>query len=592
MTLKKTTSILTDSVIPHYIRGNPEFDAIRQFMTSYFESLEQPGAANDQIVNAREYADIDTTTPEYIDRFFAMFCPDLSPKVLTNKTLLLKHARELYAKKGTPESFKLLFRILFNEDVTVKYPNESILKASDGIWDQPVAIHVTFGNATDAEVFAKEGLEIHAITPRGVIRNVATSIKKLQRTGVFEIRLDRQQNTNFEVNDAVYFGGDSLIGVVRPSVTSVRIIKAGKSFKLGQVLRLNVGTGTGTAVKVTRIDKSGGIKKLKIIKFGTGYNNDSTVTIRPSSKYAVETFPDARLPLEDRVVITEQGSITKSGRLGVAWDYFREDYMHPDQYYTQAVVMTFGSGEADPGGKRDDPLFDPDAYAIIGIDTGAVIKYPGQYVSNQGFLSDPNICLHDNQFYQYFSYVLQSGVPREKYANQVKTLLHPAGMRMFSELLVNCHVDASIGIQDVSGLDIKITANDMVYGTEDHHFGIELVRDTEEQVIDTPSLHVERSVDDTVEAAEIDLPFGMYAEYDWIEDYYAAGPGEKWFRIEFVTPITINDTITATDNPGMHRQFSFNDTITIAEDKQSYGVDGLYETDVSAIFFGPSIQRR
>jgi hypothetical protein len=36
--------------------------------------------------------------------------------------------------KGIDESFKLLFRLLFNEEVDISFPKNNILRASDGKW--------------------------------------------------------------------------------------------------------------------------------------------------------------------------------------------------------------------------------------------------------------------------------------------------------------------------------------------------------------------------------------------------------------------------------------------------------------------------
>ena len=41
MSLIKKTSILSDSRFPSFIRGNPEFDMLRRFIKSYFESIEE-----------------------------------------------------------------------------------------------------------------------------------------------------------------------------------------------------------------------------------------------------------------------------------------------------------------------------------------------------------------------------------------------------------------------------------------------------------------------------------------------------------------------------------------------------------------------
>jgi len=48
-----------------------------------------------------------------------------------NQNLFIKQAKDFYLSKGTPESFKILFKALYNEDVDVIKPKEYIFKPSD-----------------------------------------------------------------------------------------------------------------------------------------------------------------------------------------------------------------------------------------------------------------------------------------------------------------------------------------------------------------------------------------------------------------------------------------------------------------------------
>ena len=38
------------------------------------------------------------------------------------------------SQKGTRKGHELFFRLLFNEDATITYPNENMLRTSDGVW--------------------------------------------------------------------------------------------------------------------------------------------------------------------------------------------------------------------------------------------------------------------------------------------------------------------------------------------------------------------------------------------------------------------------------------------------------------------------
>jgi len=82
------------------------------------------------------YADIDNTVYAFLDKFRDSFMESL-PNTLADgiaKRKLVKNIKDMYAAKGTRDGHKLFFRILFDEEATIIYPRDSILRASDGKW--------------------------------------------------------------------------------------------------------------------------------------------------------------------------------------------------------------------------------------------------------------------------------------------------------------------------------------------------------------------------------------------------------------------------------------------------------------------------
>lgn len=70
--------------------------------------------------------------------------------------------------------------------------------------------------------------------------------------------------------------------------------------------------------------------------------------------------------------------------------------------------------------------------AIIEIELGSVAKYPGYYSTADGFISD-EIYIQDGNYYQAFSYVVRVEEELRRYVDIIKALVHPAGMKIFSE---------------------------------------------------------------------------------------------------------------------------------------------------------------
>jgi hypothetical protein len=71
---------------------------------------------------------------------------------------------------------------------------------------------------------------------------------------------------------------------------------------------------------------------------------------------------------------------------------------------------------------------------------GAVNKYPGYFLNLDGTFSALKY-LQDSYYYQQFSYVIRSPESRERYANIVKNIVHPAGLIFFSEVILESEIE-------------------------------------------------------------------------------------------------------------------------------------------------------
>lgn len=94
--------------------------------------------------------------------------------------------------------------------------------------------------------------------------------------------------------------------------------------------------------------------------------------------------------------------------------------------------------------------------AIMNISLGALVKYPGYFQTNSGFLDD-SIFIQDSKYYQVFSYVLKIDERLSSYSSAVKTMLHPAGMALFGEFNITNNYDLAISLQSlVNSLGVSL----------------------------------------------------------------------------------------------------------------------------------------
>lgn len=157
-------SILVSKQLPGFVLEDyPKFVA---FVEAYYEFLEtQYGTnANDLISEAKRalsYTDVDESLDKFEEYFFNNYLNGFPKSSVVSEDILIKNSAQIYKSKGSKQSFELLFKLLFNEKVDIRYPKENILRASDGRWVVPkilrvysqiFSIHETSGTQTSFKI--------------------------------------------------------------------------------------------------------------------------------------------------------------------------------------------------------------------------------------------------------------------------------------------------------------------------------------------------------------------------------------------------------------------------------------------------------
>lgn len=168
------TSILVNRQLPEFVRE--EYPLFQSFLEAYYEFLEQQQGTekNDLITKAKDLryiSDIDYSIDDFEQQFFNTFAALFPRDVSVDKAFLIKHVLPLYLSKGSEKSFKLLFRMLFGQELEIKYPKNEILRASDGKWLIENIVKVTtdvysyyIGDGTTKEFYLIQIIEQSDIT--------------------------------------------------------------------------------------------------------------------------------------------------------------------------------------------------------------------------------------------------------------------------------------------------------------------------------------------------------------------------------------------------------------------------------------------
>jgi len=133
------TSILVKKQVPEFIRD--EYPKFVTFLESYYEFLEAqadtPATSNNLITSAktiRNIRDVDDSIEQFEKNFYNTYATLIPLDIQSNKALLFKHLANLYRSKGNENSFKLLFQLIFGQDIDILYPKNNVLRASASNW--------------------------------------------------------------------------------------------------------------------------------------------------------------------------------------------------------------------------------------------------------------------------------------------------------------------------------------------------------------------------------------------------------------------------------------------------------------------------
>jgi len=94
------------------------------------------------------------------------------------------------------------------------------------------------------------------------------------------------------------------------------------------------------------------------------------------------------------------------------------------------------------------------------VDSSSIVKKG--WVTETGFLNNSLQRLHDNDYYQYFSYSLKSKVEYEDWNNAVSSLNHTAGFKKFSDLIVESEDLENVGINTDQNLGDFVGISDLI----------------------------------------------------------------------------------------------------------------------------------
>lgn len=222
------TSLLVPYQLPEFIRDNLDYSKFVLFLQAYYEWMEQQDGVMDYSKNLLNYDDVDQTTSQFLQYFANEFLVYFPPNILSDQAKAIKLAKQLYQSKGTPASYKFLFRVLYNSDVDFFYTKDVVLKASAGKWYVPRSLKLA---TSDSNFLKIQNLRVFGNISKS-IATVDTAIFDGLKTEVFISNIERLFQSGETVtvvdnnNQPIYFLDGSIVpaGTVGAETLSALIV--------------------------------------------------------------------------------------------------------------------------------------------------------------------------------------------------------------------------------------------------------------------------------------------------------------------------------------------------------------------------------
>lgn len=301
MKLNKYISPLVPSQFPSfYGEDGQNFVA---FVQTYYQWLEQPDNYLYKSRSALDNFDIDETITDYLKYYKRLYAAPFPAKHEIDTRTLIKFATDLYLAVGTSRAIELLFRMVFNEDVTVEYPGERVFKTSDGTWVVPRHIEVS-----DSEYLVDLiGKQIYSGSGIALVESLATKVIRGKLINVLYI--SNVQGT-FKFNEKVYCDDLYVHSTSRTTISSyeytqlstanktkyskaitfdnapvifgslstIAITNGGAGFSVGDLLSV-YGSGEQAIAKVTSVRNENGKVLFSLVDGGFGFSVNAIVTV-------------------------------------------------------------------------------------------------------------------------------------------------------------------------------------------------------------------------------------------------------------------------------------------------------------------------
>ena len=299
------------------------------------------------------YADIDNTTFTFFDKFKASFLESLPESITDDINIrnLIKSVRDLYEARGTEEGHRLFFRILFDQESSLLYPRDNMMKLSDGQWGTDYLMRVREDGNSDFSQLIGKTITGASTGATAVVQGVTKFIYGADV--IAELNLDR----------------GTIIGTFDSGSADLMLMESGEHLVTEGEVGQNVREEGSLGELVTGVSNT---LDLEITARVIGITNGISISSR--GQYYRVNDP-IHFSVDQDVSVGVKGEVRSIGTGGVTGVYVENG----GTGYTMSDVVTFDNSNTN------------------GVGANAKITALGGYVSMEGITYPDNIVLEGSE---------------------------------------------------------------------------------------------------------------------------------------------------------------------------------------------------
>jgi len=448
-------SAIINYKLPEFVRD--EHEMFIAFIKAYYEHLEESGNWLHYLERYQRNLDVDRADDDFIDQYVKEFASTFPQLTLIPTNQLLKVIREFYLSKGSEDSFRFIFTILYGTDIDIIYPRDYLYIPSSGEYSADIIIYITGINWFKLDI-NNDDLSAYITgntsTETAVIDTITSTYLDGQQ--ILQLEISSYTGDFIPGEDVILTVDDtSVLETMYGAITHINVTDGGTNYKLGDDIDIiDTSDGARAKAKISRV-ALGGLTDIIITSPGTGYEVGDPIQ-------AESVFESNGYGFRARVYeVGGSGEVLQVRVESPGYDYSKKTSGNISSVSGSGATLSINGDdigkiseiEVTDGGINYSNVgtisinitSDEGIDAVLTPVLGGVFTKPKRYINEKSTPSGYSKIL-DSYYYQQFSYVIGSSVSPHEWLGEVKRVAHPAGTQLFGMYQLDQEIDISISL--------------------------------------------------------------------------------------------------------------------------------------------------